>query len=160
MILDQSIDSTFQQETLPIEFTQSFMQLVTESDEDIVFYSEKTATPILLNKPFLVASCVNFHKSLEQRGFQLYTELFDYGFDSESDIVLRYEGLIENVKRISMLSKQQLEILHKQIFEKLVFNKQHAMNLINNIPEQVQSLLQLIREENKEPYPGPLNILL
>ena len=31
------------------------MQLVTESDDTDVFFSEKTATPMFLNKPFLVA---------------------------------------------------------------------------------------------------------
>jgi hypothetical protein len=160
MILDQNINDVFFQETMPIEFNQSFMQLVTESDDEVIFYSEKTATPILLNKLFLIAGAKGYHLGLKNRGFELYDEIFDYSFDSETDDFLRYDGLVENVKKISAMSKQQLQTLHKNIFEKIVYNKQHALNLINNIPTEVTNLLNLIKQENKEPYGGPLNMLL
>ena len=157
LILDQNIDDKFNQETLPIEFNQSFMQLVTESDEEVVFFSEKTATPILLNKPFLVASCSGHHTALLNRGFALYDEIFDYSFDNESDINIRYDGLIENIKR---LHSMDLNKAYKRIFEKLVYNKQRAIELMTNVPTEVLSLLERIRAENKEPYSGPLNMLL
>lgn len=160
MILDQNINDKFFQETMPVEFNQSFMQLVTESDDQVIFYSEKTATPILLNKLFLIAGAKGYHLGLKNRGFKLYDEIFDYSFDSETDDFLRYEGLVENVKKISAMSKQQLQTLHKNIFEKIVYNKQHALNLINNIPTEVTNLLNLIKQENNEPYGGPLNMLL
>ena len=68
MFLDFDLNS-FHQETVPDQFNKSFMQLVTESDEEVVFFSEKTATPILLNKPFVVAGAVNHHKELNKLGF-------------------------------------------------------------------------------------------
>lgn len=152
LILDQDVNAQFLQETLPIEFSQSFMQLVTESDENFIFFTEKTATPILLNKPFLIAGAVNFHNALKSRGFELYTELFDYSFDTENNIELRYEGIIENVKRISMMSRIELENLHKKVFEKLVYNKQHAIELISTLPKELVDLLAK--------YPNQLNNLL
>lgn len=160
MILDQNINDKFFQETMPVEYNQSFMQLVAESDDEIVFYSEKTATPILLNKPFLIVGAKGYHTGLKNRGFELYDEIFDYSFDNENDDLLRYEGVIENVKRISILNSFELRELHKQLFEKLVHNKQHALNVINNIPIEVLKSVELVRRENKEPYPGPLNMLL
>jgi hypothetical protein len=157
LILDQDIDTLFLQETLPIEFSQSFMQLVTESDDTDIFFSEKTMTPILLNKPFLVAGSVGHHMALKSHGFVLYDEIFDYSFDTEGDIKLRYEILIENVKRITTMN---LKNLHNNIFDKLVYNKKHAFKLISNIPNEVISLLERIHRENHEPYFGPLNMFL
>jgi hypothetical protein len=160
MILDMDIDEIFNQETLPVEFNQSFMQLVVESDSDITFFSEKTATPILLNKPFLVASNQNFHSRLRSFGFVNYDELFDYSFDSESDIALRYEGLVENVKRYSSFDKHQLKKLHDSIFDKLLYNKQQAMNIVNNIPPEIAEIVDYLKQENVRDYTGPLNIFL
>jgi len=161
MFLDQEISIWLKnQETLPIEFTQSFMQLVTESDDEVVFFSEKTAVPILFNKLFLVASCAGFHRNLKSHGFVLYEELFDYSFDAESNINHRYEGLIENIKRYASTDTDQLAKMHSEIFEKLVYNKQHALKLIDEIPSKVQPLIDMLKRENITSYPGPLNIFL
>ena len=160
MILDQDINDRFLQETMPIEFIESFMQLVTESDDEVVFYSEKTATPILLNKPFLIAGAKEYHARLKNLGFKLYDELFDYSFDNESSDTLRYEGLIQNIKRIASLSVTELAEMHKKVFDKLVYNKQHALNLIDTIPTEVLNIVATIKRENKDPYTGPLNMFL
>ena len=160
MILDQGVNDRFFQETMPIQFNESFMQLVTESDDEVVFYSEKTATPIMLNKLFLIAGAPCYHTGLKVRGFELYDEIFDYGFDTEKNDKLRYEGLIENVNRICSLPNSELVKIHKSLFDKIVYNKQHAMNLGTTTPFAVTELLKLIKEENQEPYKGPLNMLL
>ena len=161
MFLDQGMGLWLKnQETLPIEFHQSFMQLVTESDDEAVFFSEKTATPILFNKPFLVASCAGFHRNLESQGFALYNELFDYSFDGESNIHHRYEGLIENVKRYASMDNDQLNKIYSDIFEKLVHNKQHALKLVNEVPQKVQQVIDMLKRENVTDYPGLLNIFL
>jgi hypothetical protein len=160
MILDQDINDRFLQETMPVEFNESFMQLVTESDDELIFFSEKTATPILLNKLFLIAGAKGYHTALKQRGFELYTEVFDYSFDLESNDNLRYEGLIENIKHVCSMTPEMRTNIFNSLFDKLVYNKQHALNLINDIPKEVTELLNLIKIENREPYTGPLNMLL
>lgn len=160
MYLDNKPTDKFDQETLPVEFNQSFMQLVTESDDTVVFFSEKTATPILFNKPFLVASCVNFHKELASFGFLLYDELFDYSFDKEPDEKIRYEGLVENVKRYCSMDNQTLINKHKLVFEKLQYNKALALKMINAVPDEITEVIELMRLENLAEYRGPLNIFL
>jgi hypothetical protein len=160
MILDMNIDVKFNQETMPLEFNQSFMQLVTESDDESMFITEKTATPILLNKPFLVASNFGFHNRLRELGFVDYDELFDYSFDNEPNMRIRYEGIVENVKRYASFDKQQLKKLHDNIFDKLVYNRNQAMNLINNVPNEVMIMVNLLKKEKVQGYMGPLNIFL
>lgn len=157
MFLDYDL-SYFHQETVPKQYSQSFMQLVTESDDIVAFFSEKTATPILLNKPFLVAGGAYHHRELNKLGFVNYDELFDYSFDVEPDMHKRYELLVRNVKRISLLSKEELSELHKQIFPKLLFNKQLAMSYVNAVPKQLLPVLKLL--ENERDYSGPLNMFL
>ncbi len=157
MYLDFDL-SYFHQETVPEQYKESFMQLVTESDDEVVFFSEKTATPILLNKPFLVAGAANHHLELNKLGFVNYDEIFDYSFDTEPNIYKRYEMLVENINRISLLPKHELTSLYKKIYPKLVFNKQLAMNYVNSIPESLKPVISLL--ENNQGYTGPLNIFL
>lgn len=159
MFLDQGIEFK-NQETLPIEFNSSFMQLVTESDNEVLFHSEKTATPILLNKIFLIAGVKGQHNQLKKLGFKLYDEIFDYSFDDIDDENIRYEKLVENIKRISNKPLIELKKIHHNLFEKIVYNKQHALNLINNIPSEIYQVVDMIKQENTDPYTGPLNILL
>lgn len=138
LILDQRKTDKFNQEILPIQYKQSFMQLVPETEEDYFFITEKTAVPLLFNKPFLVASSANYHKILQTFGFKLYDEIFDYSFDSEKDISIRYEGIVENVNR---LKGQNLIELREKIKDKLMFNRQLALSYVfDNWPKEVLDL--------------------
>lgn len=158
LILDQDTDNQFKQETMPIEFNHSFMQLVTESQNEVTYFSEKTATPIFLNKPFLAAANVGFHSDLKRLGFELYDELFDYSFDVENDNETRYEMLIENVKRYATMDAPALQEKYNRVFEKLVKNKNLAMSYVKYVPKEVYKLYRTIQEKNID-YRGALNII-
>ena len=122
--MDQA-EKFISQDILPRQYATAFMQLVTESSPDI----EKTAMPLFFNKPFLVAGPVNFHKKLEELGFKLYDELFDYSFDSEPDMHTRYELIAKTM--LPYINKDPAELTHiyNSIFEKCVYNKKLAMRL-------------------------------
>lgn len=111
------------------QYYESFAQLISESSGNTIFLSEKTAIPLLLGKPFLVASQMHYHKFLKSLGFELYEELFDYSFDEEPDEEKRYEMLLENFKKLVKIDKQDLYILRMQIANKVAFNKKHAVTL-------------------------------
>jgi hypothetical protein len=128
IFLDQT-DRTelFNQEILPKEYKYSFMQIVTESHDDIFFLTEKTTIPLFFNKPFLVASCRHYHKRLEELGFQLYDELFDYKFDEEKDLRDRMEGVVKNAYRYKDTSLEELQRIHSAVKDKLIYNKKLAI---------------------------------
>lgn len=111
------------------QYYESFAQLISESSSDTIILSEKTAIPLLLGKPFLVASQMHYHKFLKSLGFELYEELFDYSFDDEPNEELRYEMLLNNFKNLVQIPKQDLYILQMQVANKVVFNKKHARAL-------------------------------
>lgn len=156
LILDQGLDVKFNQETMPLEFNNSFMQLVTETEDTETCITEKTATPILLNKPFLVAANVGFHRTLQNKGFHLYDELFDYSFDDEVDITVRYEKIAENVKRYIGLNPVQLKEQYNKVSGKISHNRRIAMEYATKIPDDILELYWLIRKNNIE-HGGSLN---
>jgi hypothetical protein len=138
LFLDQE-NEHFIQEKLPKEYHQSFMQIVSETDHDLFFLTEKTAVPLFFYKPFLVASNVGFHKTLTDFGFELYTELFDYSFDSIENLEDRYEALLQNVIKYNSCSKKELHTYYNVIKDKLIYNRNLALRIAcdtEKFPEQ------------------------
>jgi hypothetical protein len=158
LILDQGLDVRFKQETMPTEFNHSFMQLVTESDDTDIFFSEKTATPMLLNKPFLVATCTGFHAELKKQGFELYDELFDYSFDDEPDMETRFDKLVQNLKPYIGLNQTELKEKYDRVADKISYNRNLAYYYAMSVPNDIIKLHMLVNK-NVTGYNGPLNII-
>lgn len=94
--------------TLPKEFSNTLFSLVAESTPETLFITEKSWTPILFNKPLLIFGAKDIHKHLESLGIELYDELFDYSFDSYTDIQDRLDGIMANIQRLSGMNLQEL----------------------------------------------------
>jgi hypothetical protein len=58
------------------------------------------------------------------------------------------------------MDSSQLNCIYSDVFEKLVYNKQHALKLTTDIPPKVQQVIDMLKRENVTDYPGPLNIFL
>jgi len=128
LFLDQEKDF-FVQEKMPSQYHKSFMQIVPETDHDVFFLTEKTTVPMLFYKPFLVAGCRNYHKLLSEFGFQLYDELFDYGFDKLDSMKDRYEAMVQNLVKYNNCSKHELIKYSKLVKDKLIYNRNLAIKL-------------------------------
>lgn len=131
---------------MPPHYSKSFMQIVPECSYEVFLISEKAAVPLLFNKLFLAAGPKDYHANVKDMGFKLYDELFDYSFDSEDDMVLRYEGLVQNVNRYRDKTPAELAQLIESVRDKLTYNRQHALNLARTMPPRWQELV----EEHKE----------
>jgi hypothetical protein len=125
---------------IPVEYNQSFAQLVNESNTSCIFMTEKTVIPLLVGKPFLVATAPGYHTFLQGLGFELYTEIFDYSFDNEQDQEKRFEMILDNFTKLCSLPLKDLPEHYKKIEDKLKYNQQHAMSLKNNQPKIIQDL--------------------
>ena len=134
MFLDIEENNTtyVNQNLLPTQYKHSFMQLVAESEDTKFLLTEKTAVPLLCNKPFLVVSCKDFHKNLVDLGFVLYDELFDYSFDSIEDQATRIEKLIANVNLLKGCNADMLLELTEMVKPKLEHNRRVAIEHIKN----------------------------
>lgn len=125
LILDNFLNSNELVEH--VKNNNSFLFLSSESNTEFEFITEKTWKPILIEQPFLLFAKENQNLILKNYGFELFEEIFDYSFDSEKDIEKRIMGIIENLNR---LKKYNLYEQYNVIRDKLVYNKNRALQII------------------------------
>lgn len=139
------------QETLPVHYASSFMHLVTETHTSEFCISEKTAVPLLFNKPFLVVGSMGFHGDLNSLGFALYDEIFDYSFDSNPSKIERCEGIALNIKRLSTKTNDELQRMYKLILPKIKHNRNLAIKYATRPsmwPKGISELLPYYDKQN------------
>lgn len=124
----------------PAEYYESFIQLVPESNTEFACVSEKTIVPLMSKKPFLAFSAFGHHQLLEKLGFVLYTELFDYSFDTEPDPDLRAEMIVTELKKVVAMSQQDMKDMYQLLLPKLNHNYARAIEIATDpayIPDLV-----------------------
>lgn len=135
------------QYSLPNQYFESFAQLISESTPDLIFFSEKISTALLVGKPFLAAAAPGIHRYLHDRlGIQYYDEIFDYSFDDEVDIDKRWEMIVQNFTRLSKLSLSELENLQLRLKDKVEFNKKRAIDIARDplfMPTPIREYFEL-----------------
>lgn len=133
----ESIEHGIAQEIVPAEYNKSFFDIALESivDDRIIFYTEKTWKNFLRGKLFLPLGGQNGIKYLQSLGFKMYTELFDYGYDSLS----QHRRIDAFNSEISRLCRSPLRTLKQTYLEnaqeidaKIVHNQQLANRLQAN----------------------------
>lgn len=105
-----------------------FVSVVTETSEEILFVTEKTYRQILIEQPFICLGAQNQNTILKNYGFELYDEIFDYEFDSKSNIKDRVQGIIDNLNKIKDSDYYEL---YDKIKEKVKRNKLNAIKIYN-----------------------------
>lgn len=125
----------------PKSATTGFFDIVTESSyqPNVYLMSEKTGRSVSLLKPFLVLSSQGYHDYLvNEFGFELYTELFDYSFDNLPSIKDRVEGIVDNIKRLRYLMESPNEVnkLHDILLPKMIHNR-NRLNAYTFIKEKM-----------------------
>jgi len=112
------------------QIESSLFDLVTESNTDYLFYSEKTWKSYLQNNAislFLGSQYQN--TSLQKYGFQLYDEIIDYKFDSYPLYEDRVESLID---QINYLRDKDFETVYDRVKKKINFNSDNVLKIFNN----------------------------
>jgi hypothetical protein len=123
-----------------------FLNLVSESTEERLFWSEKTFKPILTEQSFLCYGFQNQNLYLKKYGFELYDEIFDYEFDSDPIIENRIEGIIKNLNNLKTRKPKELYDLVK---EKIKYNKNNAISILKNdfyISHEIRNLFHKHKE--------------
>lgn len=135
---------------VPLEYFESFAQLISESTPDKLFFSEKISIALIVGKPFIAAAGYKIHAYLRDvLGFKLYDEIFDYSFDNEPDMYKRWDLIVDNFKKLSTYSLIELESLQVKIQDKITFNQLRAKEIIediNSMPTPIQTCYQHYKE--------------
>lgn len=139
-------------DSLPMEFfDKSAAALVTESlsndwNNTSLFYSEKTWKPMWFGLPVLIVGQIEANLYLEKLGFELYTEIFDYDFDSEKDQTKRLKMIAEQVKYIN--KSQSWKTWNKICIEKIMHNR-HNLEKNTYNKKSCQKFFQVFSKLNK-----------
>lgn len=139
--------------TIPEEYYTSFAQLVIESTTESIFITEKTTLPLQAGKPFIAATCAGYHKCLEQMGFKLYTEIFNYDFDSEENQTMRFSMIADNFRKLSVLPLSELQSLAKTVKDKVLHNKKLIRNMVKDLahyPKPIQDIIDIYEMTGEE----------
>jgi hypothetical protein len=148
LTLTDDFANNFEQYRLPVEYSQSFAQLVAETSLDVIEISEKTATPLILGKPFLVLGADSNSQLLTKLGFEQYTEIFDYSFDtvSKHNHFSRCDKLVSNFTELEKTPLDQLPKLYDKVKDKILHNQNRVKELVfdfNNYPDPVREVLDI-----------------
>lgn len=108
-------------------YQNSCMSIISESyhSEEVFFFTEKTMHPLMNAHPFITNGSQYYNKFLNSIGFELYTELFDYSFDSNQDMFSRAESIAQQVANFD---RSILVDNLKATVDKVQYNK----NLLTN----------------------------
>lgn len=72
-------------------YKEAKAELVTETESDIFFVTEKTIKPIRAGIPFVMIGCKNFLTRLHRMGFKTFAPFIDETYDQESDLAIRID---------------------------------------------------------------------
>lgn len=87
----------------PVQCCDTAIDLISESNPNALFLTEKTYKPILWKRPFIVFGPYGMHRYLESLGYKLPRHVIDYSFDDIEDNEERCRAIVKEVKRLSTL---------------------------------------------------------
>ncbi len=123
----------------PKECFQSNCSVVVETYiEGPIFYTEKTWKEIFYQRPFILLGNKGSNSKLEELGFKLYDEIFDYSFDLIDD---PKERLSEFHKQIDRYIDCDIKVFTDKldsIKDKLIYNRTKYINSIKDIEGKLE----------------------
>lgn len=105
---------------IPKQYEESLFSLISESNLDSIFLTEKTFNAIISKRPFIIYGHPNTHKYLKEvMGYELFDEVIDYSFDSIDCNIERATMIVQELKK---LTKFNLVDLHNLLKPKIEHN--------------------------------------
>jgi hypothetical protein len=134
-------------------YSETFFSFVNETyiDENWdPFFTEKIFKPIAYGHPFMIFSSAGACKLLQELGFKTFGDVFDESYDLIESPELRFEKLLDEVKRICALDLRSLENIYKHLVPTLLHNQQHLRRTLKSgylqdiaiIKKQIKEIVQ------------------
>ena len=95
-------------------YESTYFSVVTETNyftaqNSNIFFSEKIFKPIMNRHPFMVVSTPGFLSKLKTLGYKTFSPWINENYDSEVDDAGRMKMIVEEIQRLSMLSRSELD---------------------------------------------------
>lgn len=107
-----------------VEMSKSFLHVVNET----VFYesfnhlTEKTFKPIVCMRPFILVSTPGSLAYLKRYGFKSFDTWIDESYDQEPDQHKRLDMIAEQVRKICLLSMEEISAMYEEMLPVLEWN--------------------------------------
>jgi hypothetical protein len=134
------------------KFLEPFLHCVVETSYLQTVITEKTVKPIFGKRPFLVLGGPGFHSDLENMGFALYDEIFDYSFDSQHDLAQRIDLYSKNIQLV-VDNVDDLNDWYRVLLPKIEYNYKLAFDLVNDISNIPEPVKQRLADQQNLPFP-------
>lgn len=154
-VVGGEMSSHFDHEVLKL-WQKAFFHIVTET----VFYdnklhlTEKIFKPIVARRPFILVGAYRNLKYLKSYGFKTFDKWIDESYDDEQDPDLRMEKIIFEIKKITLLSKDQKIKMQHEMQSTLDYNFNHFYNEFKKIivTELVDNFETCLKQWNTTTY--------
>ena len=113
------------------EYEKTYFTIVSETNAEsqYCFITEKTIKPMMNLHPFVVLGNPHTLKVLKSYGLQTFSKWWDESYDDEMDFKIRSKMVLDIVKKLCSKSKEEWNLMLKEMQEILLFNKQHLHRL-------------------------------
>lgn len=118
-------------------YLESYIHIISETlfFEIGGYFSEKTWKPIGNLQPFIFFGPANGLKELKKLGFKTFNSFIDESYDSEEDNEKRFMKIMNEIKRLSSIDKEEIHKWYNKIFEDVILYNQ---KLLFSAPENTK----------------------
>jgi hypothetical protein len=111
---------------VPDHYARTFLSLVAETHvtEGVLFFSEKIWKPIGIGHPFMLVASSGMLAQLRSQGYRTFGQWWNEDYDKETDLDQRIRMILAELKRLSMLSLNELKDIRMQMQSTLKFNQE------------------------------------
>ena len=106
----------------------SAIDIVTETSDDTLFYTEKTFRNLITGKPFLIFGAPRINSILKSYGYKLFDNIVDYSFDFIEDDVERLKKFTEEIYRLC--SNYSPKELYNSCKHTAIHNRIHSFEIL------------------------------
>ena len=139
-------DKSFEMNT----YSNSYINIVTESKfetKDVVHITEKSLIPFYYSQlPIIVGSQFHIRSMKEKYDLDFFDDFIDHSYDEESDPRKRLLMIINEIKRLSKISQEDMLIFYRDARHRLLNNKTKITKIIHDTTDS-EYLLSLINKK-------------
>jgi len=112
-------------------YDNSYINIVMETYffNNIIHITEKTYKPIAFMQPFIMFAAPNGLQHIKDMGFKTFNQFWDESYDSETDHIIRFLKIAQEIRKISNWSQETLDQFAKDVRPILEFNREHLKNM-------------------------------
>jgi hypothetical protein len=103
------------------------------------YFSEKTVSALLSNRPFIIIGEHGSLRALKQKGYKTFNDMFDESYDNIIDPSSRMESIFELVKDINARSLDEIKENVLKCQDKLFHNRNLMMASISAYTKKVNA---------------------